>query len=58
MTKEEFIKECAMRNLAAATSLSGTLQCNTKECISRCVSMAKKLADLLYDAEIAQEARA
>ena len=54
MTKEEFIKECAMRNLAAATSLSGTLQCNTKECISRCVSMAKKLASLLYDAEIAQ----
>lgn len=58
MTKEEFIKECAMRNLVAAVSASGTLQCNTTECISRCVSMAKKLADLLYDAEIAQEARA
>lgn len=54
MTKEEFIKECAMRNLAAAISASGTLQCNSKERISRCVSMAKKLASLLYDAEIAQ----
>lgn len=57
MNKEEFIKECAMRNLAAAISASGTLQCHNNGCISRCVSMAKELADLLYDAEIAQEAR-
>lgn len=48
MDKVEFIKECAMRNLSAAISASGTLQCIENDVVSRCVELANRLADKLY----------